>query len=86
MFGNYLKDHGKRNKFRDRSQLRTCSGVLFIDNAIMDEVRDQQRNLAVSFYDYWKAYDMVSHGWMIRVYRWMGVPQKVVNVILKLME
>ena len=52
----------------------------------MDEVRNQQRNLAVAFYDYQKAYDMVRHDWMIRVYQWMGVPEKVVNVIVKLME
>ena len=29
---------------------------------------------------------MVRHDWMIRVYQWMGVLQKVVNVIVKLME
>ena len=52
----------------------------------MDEVRNQKRNLAVAFYDYQKAYDMVRHDWMIRVYQWMGVPEKVVNVIVKLME
>ena len=55
-----------------------------IDNAIMDEVRNQQINLAVAFYDYQKAYDMVRHDWMIRVYQWMGVPERAVNV--KLME
>ena len=54
---------------------------LVIDNAIMDEVREKQRNLSVAFYDYQKAYDMVQHDWMLRVYRWMGVPEKVVNVI-----
>ena len=53
---------------------------------MMDEVRNQQRNLAASFYDYQKAYDMVSHDWMTRVYQWMEVPEKVVNVIIKLME
>ena len=52
----------------------------------MDEVGNQQRNLAASFYDYQKAYDMVSHDWMTRVYQWMEVPEKVVNVIIKLME
>ena len=92
IIGNYMKDHAERNDIWNRSQLGTCSGVLgtvdqlIIDNAIMDEVRDQQRNLAVPFYDYQKAYDMVRHDWMIRVYQWMGVPQKVVNVISKLME
>ena len=44
-----------------------CSGLLgtvdqlVIDNAIMDEVREKQMNLAVAFYDYQKAYDMVRH-------------------------
>ena len=59
---------------------------LLIDKAIMEELRDHQRNLAVSSYDYPKQYDMVRHDWMTRVYLWMGVPQKVVNVISKLME
>ena len=52
----------------------------------MDEVRNQLRNLAVAFYDYQKAYGMVRHDWMIRVYQWMGVQEKVVNFIIKLME
>ena len=41
---------------------------LLVDNAIMDEVRNNKRNLAVAFYDYQKAYDMVRHDWMLRVY------------------
>ena len=92
MVGNYTKEHAERNNIWDRSQLGTCSGVLgtidqlIIDNAIMDEVRGQQRNLAVAFYDYQKAYDMVRHDWMIRVYRWMEVRENVINVITKLME
>ena len=52
----------------------------------MEEVRDHQTNLAVSSYDYQKEYDMVRHDWIKRVYRWMGVPEKIVNVIIKLME
>ena len=87
-----MKEHGERNDIWERSQLRTCSGVLrtadqlIIDNAIMDEVRNQKRNLAVAFYDYQKEYNMVRHDWMTRVYQRMGVPEKVVNVIVKLME
>ena len=87
-----MKNHADRNNIWDKSQLGTCSGVLgtvdqlVIDNAIMDEVREKQRNLAVEFYDYLKAYDMVRHDWMLRVYRWMEVPEKVVNVISKLMS
>ena len=49
MTGNYMKEHAERNNIWDRSQLGTCSGVLgtanqlIIDNAIMDEVSNQQR-------------------------------------------
>ena len=92
MIASYMKDHADRNSIWDRSQLGTCAGVLgtvdqlIVDNAIMDEVRNQKRNLAVAFYDYQKAYDMVRHDWMIRVYQWMGVPEKVINVISKLMD
>ena len=87
-----MKEHAERNNIWDRSQLGTCSGVLatvdqlLIDAAIMAEVRNQQRNLAVAFYDYQKAYDMVRHDWMIRVYRWMGIQEKVVKVLIKLMK
>ena len=87
-----MKEHAERNNIWDRSQLGTCSGVLgtvdqlLIDAAIMDEVRNQQRNLAVAFYDYQKAYDMVRHDWMTRVYRWMGIQEKVVKVLIKLMK
>ena len=90
--GKYMKDHAERNNIWDRSQLGTCSGVLgtvdqlIVDNTIMDEVRGKKRNLAVAFYDYRKAYDMVRHDWMLRVYRWMGVPEKVLNVLSQLME
>ena len=52
----------------------------------MDEVRNQQRNFAVASYDYQKAYDMIRHNYMSRVYQWMRVPEKVVNFIVKLTE
>ena len=65
-----MKEHVEKNNIL----LGTCSGVmgtvvqLIIDIAIMDDVRNQQRKLAVAFYDYQKVYDMVKHHWMIRVY------------------
>ena len=92
MIASYMKDHADRNGIWDKSQLGTCTGVLgtvdqlIVDNAIMDEVRNQKRHLVVAFYDYQKAYDMVRHDWMIRVYKWMGVPEKVISVISKLMD
>ena len=92
MIGNYMQEHAARNDIWDRSQLGTCSGVLgtvdqlIIDRTIMDEVKGQQRNLAVAFYDYQKAYDMVRHDCIIRVYQWTGVPEKLIEIVKELMK
>ena len=61
-----MKAHADTNGLWDKGQLGTCSGVLgaidqlLVDNAIMDEVRNNKRYLAVAFYDCQKAYDMES--------------------------
>ena len=87
-----MKDHADKNEIWDKIQLGTCSGVLgtvdqlLIDSAIMDEVWEKKRNLAVSFYDYQKAYGTVRHDWMIRVFTWMGYPSKLINVLEQLMD
>ena len=84
MVGIYMKEHADRSDMWGRNQLGTCSGVLgtvdqlLIDRAIMDEVRGKKRNAAITFYDYQRAYDMVRHDWMERVYRWMGIPDEIV--------
>ena len=59
---------------------------LSIDSAIMDEVWEKKRNLAVSFYDYQKAYNMVRHDWTIRVFTWMEYPSKMINVLKQVMD
>ena len=65
--------------------LRTV-GQLIIGNSIMGEVRNLKSNSAMAFYDYQKAYYMKRHGWMTRVYQSTEVQEKVVYVIIKLME
>ena len=42
------------------------------------------KNLAVAFYDFQN--DTVRHDWMQRVYRWMGIPDKVLKVLKVMME
>ena len=44
----------------------------------MEEVKQYHRNLAVAFYDYKKVYDKVHHDWMLRVYKWIGIPDEVI--------
>ena len=59
---------------------------VIIDRCIMEEVKQYHRNLAVAFYDYKKAYDKVHHDWMLRVYKWIGIPDEVIELISNLME
>ena len=52
----------------------------------MEEVKQYHRNLAVAFCDYKKAYDKVHHDWMLRVCKWIGIPDEVIELISNLME
>ena len=92
LLGKHIKHCADRNEIWDKGQLGACSGVLgtvdqlLIDSTIMDEVREKERNLAVSFCVYQRAYDMVKHDWMIRVFTWMGYPSKFINILKQLMD
>ena len=59
---------------------------LIIDQCIMEEVKQYHRNLAIPFYDYKSACDKVHHDCMLRVYRWVGIPDEVIKLISNLME
>ena len=84
--------HVVQNDLWDKNQMGSSEKVLgtvdqlLIDNAIMGEARVYHRNLAVAYYDYQKAYDMVHDDWMLRVYEWMGIGRKVRNVIEETMK
>ena len=88
----YMREHMIENEIWDEGQLGAVEGVLgtvdqlIIDRYIMDEVKQYPRNLSVVFYDYKKAYDKVHHDWMLRVYRWIGIPDEVIKPISNLME
>ena len=85
----YVKKYLVENDLWDKSQMGTCEKVLstvdqlLIDNAIMGEVRDYHRNLAVAYFDYQKSCDMFHHNWMLRVYEWMGKEKKIWNLMEK---
>ncbi len=87
----YMREHTLVNEIWDEGQLGAVEGVLgtadqlIIDRCIMEEVKQHYRNLAATFYNHKKAYDKVHHDWMIRVYEWIGIPQKVIKLIEELM-
>jgi hypothetical protein len=88
----YLKKHADQNNIWDESQMGTCDKVLgtvdqlLIDNCIMDEVRSYHRDLAVAYYDYQKAYDKVHHDWVLRVFKWIGIPEAIIKIIEHMMS
>ena len=92
LIAKYMKNHTIENDIWDKGQLGAAEGVLgtvdqlIIDRCIMEEVKIQHRNLAVAYYDYKKAYDKVHHDWMLRVYQWIGIPIKVIELLQKLMS
>ena len=48
---------------------------LMIDRSIMEEMKTYHKNLAVSFYDSKKTYDKVQLQWMLRVCKWIVIPE-----------
>ena len=74
MLVQYVKKHVVQNDLWDKRQMGTSEKVvdtvdqLSIDIAIMGEVRDHHCNLAVAYYDYQKAKDILHHNWMLRLY------------------
>ena len=87
-----MKNQAIENNIWEEGQLRAAEGVLgtvdqlIIDKCIMEEVKTQHRNLAISLYDYRKACDKLHHDWMLRVYSWMGLPVNVISLLRQLMR
>ena len=48
-----------------RKGSRGTNDLLYIDRAVIKEVKSRNKNLAMTWIDYKKAYDMVPHSWII---------------------
>ena len=59
---------------------------LVINRSIMEEVKTYHRHLAVAFYNYKKAYNKIQHDWMLRIYKWIGIPDNVITLLNLLMR
>ena len=53
---------------------------LLIDKQILKHCKKHQRSLAMGWIDYKKAYDMVSHRWMIEAMKMVGIADNIVNL------
>ena len=63
-----------------------CADQLLINKMVLDQVKQQQRNLFMMWFDYRKAFDSVPHSWIMKALQLAKVPEKVLNAILRLME
>ena len=53
---------------------------------VLDQVKQQRRNLFLMWFDYQKAFDSVPHSCIIKALQLAKVPENVLNAILRLME
>ena len=56
-----------------RTKTRGCKDQLLIDQAIMKNCRRRCTNMTVTWVDFRKAYDSVSHSWLLEAMRSVGV-------------
>ena len=60
--------------------------LLYIDRAVIKEVKSKNKNLAMAWIDYKKAYDMVPHYWIIECLDLFGVAENIKSLLLNSME
>ena len=69
-----------------RKGSRGTNDLLYIDRAIIKEVKSRNRNLAMTWIDYKKAYDMVPHSWIIECLDLFGVAENIKSLLVNNME
>ena len=65
---------------------RGTTGLLYIDQHILNESKTRRKNLAVAWIDYKKAYDMVPHNWIVNILKMYKILNEVINFIDKTMK
>ena len=56
------------------------------DGALIKEVKSRNKNLAMAWIDYKKAYDMVPHSWIIECLDLFGVAENIKSLLVNSME
>ena len=69
-----------------RKGSRGTNGLLYIDRAVIKEVKSRNKNLAMAWIDYREAYDMVPHSWIMECLDLFGVAENVKSLLVNSME
>ena len=69
-----------------RKRSRGTNDLLYIDRAVIKEVKSRNKNLAIAWIDYKKTYDMVPHSWIIKCLDLFGVAENIKSLLVNSME
>jgi hypothetical protein len=85
-----VQEYLVNNGIWDGQQKGTQKGILgtidnlLVDRSVLEECKEYERNLAVAYFDYEKAYDSVPHEWQIRCFQICQIDDKVINILQQL--
>ena len=60
-----------------RKGSRGTNDLVYTDRAVIKEVKSRNKNLAMAWINYKKAYDMVSHSWFIECFDLFGAAENI---------
>ena len=66
----------------DTKGFRGTTDLHCIDRAVIKEVKSRNKNLAMAWIDYEKAYDMVPHSWIRECLDFFGVAEKIKSLLV----
>ena len=69
-----------------RKGSRGNNDLLYTDRAVIKEVKSINKNLAIAWIDYKKAYDMVPHLWIVECLDLFGVAGNIKSLLVNSME
>ena len=69
-----------------RKGSRGTDDLLYIDGAVIKEVKPRNKNLAMAWMDYKKVYDTVPHSWIIECLDLFGVAGNIKSLLVNSME
>ena len=69
-----------------RKGSRGTNDLLYIDWAVIKEVKSKNKNLAMAWIDYKKAYEMVPYLWIIECLDLFGVAENIKSLLVNSME
>ena len=69
-----------------RKRSKGTADLLYIDRMILREVHTRKKKLGVGWIDYQKAYDNVSHSWVLECLTMLGIDEKVTSFLKNSMK